>query len=474
MNRELATDHPADPSQADESFMAPLENTMRRAASDERDSTSPPAKLQSRLLSPFILVADDREARLEKVVRLGALLFVAAGVLGYLVTALPGADSYRNARGIGVLGLLSLVSGLGMFGFARYMTPPLLYSMLFASVLMITLAAYFAGPESMAFAAMIYTWQASFCFCVLKKRWVVPPLTLMGIGWAVVLWTSTSPGVPLSLAVNGWLFTMITVIIIGTVVSVLVQHLHEVAMAESVSRSEAEAAQQELFLLNRDLEDRVKAKVLEVERLSTLRRLASSHVADALLDSSTALDPHRREIAVFFVDLRGFTRFAMDSDPEEVIQVLDEFYLVLGRAFIEFEATVGAFEADGVMAYFNDPMPVDNPAQRAVDMALNLCDPLNILVERWRRRGFDLHFGIGIALGFATMGMVGFEGRQDYTAIGNVVNLASRLCAESQTGAILIDRKVRLAISDNHKIEDLEPKHLKGFRDPVPLFRLIP
>ncbi|MBA2724904.1 MAG: hypothetical protein H0U53_02845, partial [Actinobacteria bacterium] len=170
MKQDLAADVSVDLTQPEGSIVNSLETAMQPISADGQRTVDPSRKFQSRLLSPFILVADDREARLEMAVRLGASLFVAAGVLGYLVTALPGSESYRNARGIGALGLLSLLTGLGLFSFARQVTPALLYSLLLACIVMITLAAYFAGPESMAFAAMIYTWQASFCFCVLKKR----------------------------------------------------------------------------------------------------------------------------------------------------------------------------------------------------------------------------------------------------------------------------------------------------------------
>ena len=448
-----------------------LTDRVPEALEPPSDEGAPPFP-NSFFFSPYILEAPDPRARLEKVVRLGAALFMVGGIFASLVTALPGLSNLGNPRGIAVLGVLALIAGMPMYAFARYVAPIALYFVLFVAIAMITFAAYFAGPRQLGFAAMMYTWQSSLSFTVLRKRWVIPTIVAMGVGIGIVLVLYTSPAVPLALALNGWIFTMGTVLVTGTFVSMLVQQVHDVATSERSSRREAEAAKTELFLLNRDLEDRVKAKVLEVERLSELRRLVSSNVADALLTSDNALEPHRREIAVFFIDLRGFTKFATDCDPEEVIQVLDEFYQALGRSFSRYGATVGAFEADGVMAYFNDPTPIENPAQRAVEMALDLRRPMAALVERWTRRGFDLHFGIGIALGYATMGMVGFEGRQDYTAIGTVVNLASRLCGDSKTGDILIDRKVKLAISPDIGIEELGPRELKGFREPVPIFRL--
>ncbi|MGI8774494.1 MAG: adenylate/guanylate cyclase domain-containing protein [Actinomycetota bacterium] len=202
-----------------------------------------------------------------------------------------------------------------------------------------------------------------------------------------------------------------------------------------------------------------------------IRRPAHIRVGEVVRTGSFGLRQACGE-AVFFIDLRGFTKFATECDPEEVIHVLDSFYRVLGKSFEKFDATVGAFQADGVMAYFGDPIPIENPAGRALDMASDLRGPLAQLLETWQSRGFDLNYGIGIALGYATLGMVGFEGRQDYSAIGTVVNLASRLCDEAVEGEVLMDRRARLAITSEHEVEPIDPKTIKGFRDPVPVFRL--
>lgn len=420
------------------------------------------------LLSSYVLEARDPAARFEEIVRLGGFLFVAIGILGTLVTIFPNDHLFRNADALAALALAATVSGLAILALSRFFTPSHLYAVYFIAIGMISAATYFAGSRWTGYTTMIFLWQASLGFSTVRTRWLIPPLVVTAICYAVVLGLTE----PFVVAANAWLFTMVTILVTGTFSVLLIKDLHSTAVAERVARGEAETAKRELSEINEDLEQRVKAKVDEVERLSDLRRLVSSHVADALIGSERALDPHRREIAVFFIDLRNFTSFATDSDPEEVIQVLNEFYGTLGRALKAAHATVGSFQADGVMAYFNDPVHIEDPAVKAVEMALDLRAPLNRLVEGWERRGFDLHFGIGIALGYATMGMVGFDGRQDYTAIGTVVNLASRLCDQAAGGEILIDRKVRLQLPANRTTEDLGAIELKGFRDPVPVFRL--
>lgn len=419
-------------------------------------------------LSAYILEAPDPPKRFEEVVRVGGYLFVAIGILGTLVTILPNDHLFRNADLLAALALAATIGGLAILALSSFVRPLHLYAVYFIAIGMISAATYAAGSRWMGYTSMIYLWQASLGFSALRARWLVPPLVATAACLAVVLGTSE----PFIVASNAWLFTMVTILVTGIFFNLLIKDVHVSAVAERTARTEAEIAKRELSEINEDLEQRVQSKVAEVERLGDLRRLVSSHIADALLGSERALDPHRREIAVFFIDLRNFTSFATDSDPEEVIQVLNEFYGTLGRALKEADATVGSFQADGVMAYFNDPVPVADPALKAVDMALELQAPLNSLVEGWQRRGFDLHFGIGIALGYATMGMVGFEGRQDYTAIGTVVNLASRLCDQAAGGEILIDRKVRLQLPSDRHTEDLGPLQLKGFRDPVPVFRL--
>jgi class 3 adenylate cyclase len=183
------------------------------------------------------------------------------------------------------------------------------------------------------------------------------------------------------------------------------------------------------------------------------------------------LATHRRQIAVVFVDLRGFTAFSAVAEPEDVVDVLTDFYAAVGKIVKRLEATVGAFAGDGVMAYFNDPVPCDDPAGRALDMATSLRLPMSDLGERWSRRGFNIGYGVGIAYGYATLGTIGFEERSDYTPLGSVVNLASRLCDEAGNGEILLDGRAFEAVHDQVRAETVQLE-LKGFAGVVTAYRV--
>ncbi len=193
----------------------------------------------------------------------------------------------------------------------------------------------------------------------------------------------------------------------------------------------------ELAELNRTLEERVQGQVAELERLRGLRRFLSPQLADAVVSSGdeTILRSHRRQVAMFFADLRGWTRFVDAVEPEELMRVLREFHDVVGRLVKQFDATVGFLEGDGVQLFFNDPIEIPDAPLRAVRLGCALREEMAELTPLWRKRGYELELGIGIALGFATCGEVGFEGRSDYAAIGSVTNLASRLADEASRGA---------------------------------------
>ena len=211
----------------------------------------------------------------------------------------------------------------------------------------------------------------------------------------------------------------------------------------------------------------------EAARLGELRRFLSPQVAEALLDARAEhlFVPHRREIAVMFCDLRGFTAFSTGAEPEEVVNVLRDYYAAVGSSLQQASATVGTFAGDGIMAYFNDPVPCDDPAGTVVTVAQSVRVSLDHLETSWRARGFELGYGIGIAYGYATLGTIGFEGRVDYTALGPVVNLASRLCSEAQPGEILIDQRLFAALAPTVGIEERRAS-LKGFGDTVKVFSL--
>jgi class 3 adenylate cyclase len=225
----------------------------------------------------------------------------------------------------------------------------------------------------------------------------------------------------------------------------------------------------ELNKLNQQLEQRVADQVGEIERIGRLRRFLPPQVADLIVASGSErqLESHRREITALFCDLRGFTGFSESSDPEDVMALLRDYHSAIGDIIIKYSGTLERYAGDGVMVIFNDPVPVPDPALQAVKMALDMRVTIGNLIEKWRRLGHDLGFGIGIAHGFATLGTIGFEGRFDYAAIGTVSNVASRLCDEAQPGQILISPRVFMAVENNVEVEPVGEFTLKGIRRPM-------
>jgi adenylate cyclase len=226
--------------------------------------------------------------------------------------------------------------------------------------------------------------------------------------------------------------------------------------------------------LNRTLEQRVDEQVGQLERLGRLKRFFSPQLAEAIVTGG-AEDPlksHRREVTVVFLDLRGFTAFAETAEPEEVMGVLREYHAAMGELILAHEGTLERFTGDGMMIFFNDPTPVPNPQERAVRMALAMRDRVDELVRGWRKRGWELDFGVGIAQGYATIGAIGFEGRWDYGAIGTVTNLAARLCGEAQPGQILVPRRLYGTLEDLVEAAPVGELALKGFARPVSVYNL--
>jgi class 3 adenylate cyclase/CheY-like chemotaxis protein len=225
---------------------------------------------------------------------------------------------------------------------------------------------------------------------------------------------------------------------------------------------------------NQQLEHRVREQVAELERLAQLKRFFAPAVAEAIVSAGakSILTPHRRDICYMFLDLRGFTAFTDAAEPEEVEAVLRDYHAAMGRLIDEHEGTLDRFAGDGILVFFNDPLPVPEPAKRAAKMALAMRTPFAQLRERWQKTGYDLDLGMGIARGYATLGAFGFEGRWDYSAIGGVVNLAARLSAEAKPGQILVDQRTRAALGDDFCTEPIGRLVLKGFAQPVPAFAL--
>jgi class 3 adenylate cyclase len=231
----------------------------------------------------------------------------------------------------------------------------------------------------------------------------------------------------------------------------------------------------ELAELNRTLESRVAEQVAQLERLGRLKRFFSPQLAEAIV-SGGAEDPlksHRRDITVVFLDLRGFTAFAETAEPEEVMGVLREYHAEMGKLILQWEGTLERFTGDGMMIFFNDPTPVPDPAERAVRMAAAMRERVAELAVGWRKTGFDLDFGIGIAHGYATLGAIGFEGRVDYGAIGTVTNLAARLCAEAKPGQVLLTQRVLTTVDALVEAEPVGDVSLKGISRPVKIFNLL-
>ena len=208
------------------------------------------------------------------------------------------------------------------------------------------------------------------------------------------------------------------------------------------------------------------------ERITRLKRFLAPQVAELVegSDEASLLDSHRAEVVVIFCDLRGFTGFSGAAAPEEVMGLLQEYYEALGAIITRYEATLTCFMADGLMLLLNAPVPCPEPALRGVRMALEMRAAVQVLIVGWRARGYTIGFGIGLAKGTATVGRIGYEGRIDYTAIGSIVNLASRMCASAEDGQILIDPTAAAEVSDAFALEPLGKRPLRGFADAVPVF----
>lgn len=230
----------------------------------------------------------------------------------------------------------------------------------------------------------------------------------------------------------------------------------------------------ELTAWNRELSTRVDEKVREVDRLSRMGRFLAPQVAQAIAGGSEdVLRSHRREITVLFCDLRGFTPFAETAEPEDVMAVLSELHEALGPLIFSHQGTLAQFTGDGMMVFFNDPIPCIDPAFRAARLAIDMRDCAMELAVGWRKRGYQLELGVGLAIGFATCGQVGFEGRSEYTAIGSVTNLASRLCGEAKGGQILVSQRVMALVQTEFLADSVGELALKGFARPVPSFSLM-
>jgi adenylate cyclase len=226
--------------------------------------------------------------------------------------------------------------------------------------------------------------------------------------------------------------------------------------------------------LNRGLEARVAEQVEELGRVGRLKRFLAPQLAQLIVSQGDEkiLESHRCDIVVVFCDLRGYTAFTETAEPEEVLEFLREYHGALGPLVSQFEGTLDQFSGDGIMVFFNDPVPCPDPAERAVRMAMAMREAAGTLIAAWRRDGCELGFGAGIAQGYATLGQIGFSERSGYTAIGTVCNLAARLCAEAKDGQILVSSRVARAVETVATLEDLGNLDLRGLRRPVAAFNV--
>ena len=230
----------------------------------------------------------------------------------------------------------------------------------------------------------------------------------------------------------------------------------------------------QLEVWNRTLADKVKQQVGELERMNRLKRYLSPQIAETILaDEENLFKTHRREITIVFLDLRGFTAFSDSAEPEEVMDFLRDYHAEMGTLVFKFEGTLERFMGDGIVVIFNDPIRCENHVQKAIEMSLEMRDRVKELRIAWSKKGYDLDLGVGLATGYTTLGTVGFEGRMDYGSVGNLPNLAARLCAEAKGGQILTDQKTFSRIEDLVQAETVEELRLKGLARPVTAYNLI-
>lgn len=248
---------------------------------------------------------------------------------------------------------------------------------------------------------------------------------------------------------------------------------HALEAAHETVRAQADKLKQQTEQLkdwNKSLEERVRTQLGEIERIRKLERFLAPQVAQLIASSDSPeglLTSQRREVTVVFCDLRGFTAFTEATEPEEAMNVLREYHAALGKLIFKYEGTLDKYAGDGVMILFNAPIQFEDHTKRAVKMAVEMRETIGPLTERWRNRGHSLGFGIGIALGYATLGQVGFEQRLEYAAIGSVTNLASRLCGEAKPNQIVVSRRVYGMVEPWVEARALDDLQLKGFNHPV-------
>lgn len=389
-----------------------------------------------------------------------AFLYGSTGVTGFFY-AMAVDQAVGDARDWTLFFLVAMGMSLGVLAFLLLvpagrllqLTPTAAVLLLVVTPVVACWGMASAGP---AFAlAALATIQAPFyAFYVLQLPWAILQSSWLLVCVAVLVLTQDG------WVASGWAWLFIACNVVGTglVGGLAAVRSDDLAAAEH-------AARVELADLNHTLEDRVETQVAEIERLSGLRRFLSTQVADVVLAGHTQdlTTPHRARIAVFFCDLRGFTAFTNSAEPEEVVGVLDEYYGAVGALLERYDATVGDYAGDGIMAYFGDPVPRPDAALAAVAMTREIREAMVGVIADWQRRGYDLGYGIGLSYGYATLGVVGFDGRYDYKPIGGVVNLAARLCAKAAASQVLLDHATYAETDGQYPSTSIDGLDLKGY-----------
>jgi class 3 adenylate cyclase len=264
------------------------------------------------------------------------------------------------------------------------------------------------------------------------------------------------------------------ILLFGYVFLVVAAFLNQNLMLGKLNQTVEQQAG-ELRELNRTLEDRVELQVDEIERLDRLKRFLAPEIADLITSTGkeSMLDSHRSYIATLFCDIRDFTALSERIEPEDVMNVLQGYHERLGRLVAQHQGTIGYRAGDGLMVFFNDPIPCEDPVLKAVNLAMDMRDLFNDMKKDWVKSGFRLGFGVGVASGYATLGVVGFEGCYDYTAIGNAVNLSSRLCDKAKDGQILIDQRSYGEVGRQVKVKKIGALEMKGIGVPIETYSVV-
>ena len=260
----------------------------------------------------------------------------------------------------------------------------------------------------------------------------------------------------------------------GYILLLIAAFTNQIMILDHLNR-QVQAKARQVEELNTGLEERVQDQVDEIERLARLKRFLSPEVANLVTaqQEKTMLQSHRSYIATLYCDLRGFTSFSVNMEPEEVMDVLQAYHRKLGQLVADYQGTIDHRVGDGMMVFFNDPIPCDEPVLKAARLAIGMRDAFADMNRGWQKRGYRLGFGVGISSGYATLGVIGYQGRYDYTANGNAVNLAARLCDEAGDGQILINHRTYVEIEDHAEIEPVGELELKGFSGNTRVFNLL-